>query len=98
MARVGGRGVVGFKLNRATVARAMKSDPKIKAALAAAAEQVAGRVRADGNEVTTREYVTDRQAVAVVVNAADQARDGVGTRAANASRTRRPTRRRRSAR
>ena len=71
----------GFKRNAKTVARILKEDPKLKAAVRAAAEKVAATI---GSEATIVEYETDRYVAGVQVDADRQAKDGVATRAAGA--------------
>lgn len=69
----------GFHLNRGTIARILKTDKGLGGAVHAAAE---GMVSTIPGAAFVRDYVTDRQATAVVVRAEDQARDGAATRAA----------------
>lgn len=66
----------GFRGNRRVMAQILKSDPGVAAALDAIADPVAAR-----SGGTKRKYVTDRQVVAVEVDAAAQAVDGVATKA-----------------
>lgn len=71
----------GFKRNAKTVGNILKNDPKLKAAVRAAAEKVAKNI---GDEATIIEYETDRYVAGVQVGADRQAKDGVATRAAGA--------------
>lgn len=66
----------GFIPNRKNIGRILREDPGVAAALNAIADPVASR-----SGGTKREYVTDRQVVAVEVDAEAQAVDGVTTRA-----------------
>jgi len=68
----------GFKRNAKTVEKILKNDPRLKAAVRAAAERVAAQIPGARIE----EYETDRYVAGVVVPADAQARDGVATRAA----------------
>lgn len=67
----------GFVANRAGIGRIMKNDPGIQAALDAIADPLAEKA---GGKVEA--FTTDRAVRAVVVDAADQAKDGVATKAA----------------
>lgn len=68
-----------FKLNRRTVAGIAKHDRRLAAAVDDVADEVARRA---GPGATVDHYTTDRHVGGVVVPAADQARDGAATRAA----------------
>lgn len=68
-----------FKLNRRTVAIIAKRDRGLSGAVDEVADEVARRA---GPGATVDHYTTDRHVGGVVVPAADQARDGTATRAA----------------
>lgn len=70
----------GFVRNPKTIAKILKTDPGLNAAVRAAADRVASDA---GGEVV--EYETDRFVAGVKVDADRQARDGVATRAAGAA-------------
>ena len=72
----------GLKLNRKTVAKILHNDKGGRAAVKAAAERILARV--NDPEAFIAEYHTDRYVAGVVVPADKQARDGIGTRAAQA--------------
>lgn len=72
----------GFKRNAKTISKILKTDPKLQAAVRAAAEKVVAEI---GDEASIVEYETDRFVAGVRVGADRQARDGVATRAAGAT-------------
>lgn len=79
-----------FKMNKRTIGHIMKHD----GGLSQAVDDVAADVAADaGPNATVDTYTTDRHVGGVVVPAADQARSGTATRAAQgvASRAERPS-------
>lgn len=68
-----------FVLNKRTVADIAKNDRALGAALVSAAEEMRAEA---GPTATIDKYTTDRQVAGIVVGAAEQARDGVATKAA----------------
>lgn len=68
-----------FKLNRGTVRHLLRADDGLKAAVHDIAEEMKDK---GGESATVDDYVTDRVVSGIVVGAADQARDGVATKAA----------------
>ncbi|WP_431231527.1 hypothetical protein ACQ856_18365 [Mycolicibacterium psychrotolerans] len=68
-----------FTLNRRTVSQIAKHDGKLADAVDDVAAEVAHR---SGPGATVDTYTTDRHVGGVIVGAADQARDGVATKAA----------------
>lgn len=70
----------GFRRNAKTVAKILRDDPNLKAAVRAAAERVLAEI--NDPDARIEEYETDRYVAAVVVPADRQARDGIATRAA----------------
>lgn len=69
----------GFKLNRKTISKILHNEDGGKRA---AAQRILDRI--DDPEAFLQVYHTDREVVGVVVPADRQARDGIGTRAAQA--------------
>lgn len=68
-----------FVLNKRTARHILRDDDGVKDALMDVAEDVADKA---GPTATIDRYKTDRQVAGVVVGAAEQARDGAATRAA----------------
>lgn len=71
----------GFVRNPKTIAKILKTDPGLNAAVREAAERVAD----NAGHAEIVEYETDRYVAGVKVDAARQAKDGVATRAAGAA-------------